>query len=96
MPLLRVPENDKYSPTIRTKMNLGDRPSAKFWTHKREPLDHLSIDWRNSELAVQIRLKSVWFQSNKSFGCCAEVEHVMVRQNDLSCPFEGSGDESED
>ena len=95
-PLLRRPDNDKYSPTIRTKMTLGDSPSAKFWTHKKAPLSHNNIDWRNSEFAVQIRLKSVWFQSNKSFGCCAEVEHVMVRQSDSSCPFEGdkSDDES--
>ena len=69
-------------------MTLGDKPSAKFWTPERTPLDHNTISWRDSEFAVQCRLKSIWFQSNKSFGGCLEVEHVLVRGADTSCPFE--------
>ena len=69
-------------------MTLGENPSAKFWYPSKQPLDYKSINWRDSEVAVQVRLKSIWFQSNKSFGGCLEVEHVMVRERDLSCPFE--------
>ena len=46
----------------------------------------MDIDWKNSEFAVQCRLKYVWFQA-KSFGECLEAEHIMVKQADLSCPF---------
>ena len=88
VPLKKEPSDPKYSATVRTKMTLGDRPSAKFWTPERTPLDHNTISWRDSEFAVQCRLKSIWFQSNKSFGGCLEVEHVLVRGADTSCPFE--------
>ena len=30
----------------------------------------------------------MWFQANRSFGGCLEVEHLMVRQADMSCPFD--------
>ena len=69
-------------------MTLGEKPSARFWTTDKQPLDHRSISWRESEFAVQARLKSIWFQSNRSFGGTLEVEHVLVRQADKSCPFE--------
>ena len=68
-------------------MTLGQKPSAKFWTIDKKPLDYQDICWRDSEFAIQVRLKSIWFQSNKSFGGCLEVEHVLVRQTDNSCPF---------
>ena len=69
-------------------MTLGEKPSARFWTTEKQPLDHHSISWRESEFAVQARLKSIWFQSNRSFGGTLEVEHVLVRQADNSCPLE--------
>ena len=88
VPLKKDPSDPKYAATVRTKMTLGLRPSAKFWTSEKTPLDHNNISWRDSEFAVQCRLKSIWFQSNKSFGGCLEVEHVLVRGADTSCPFE--------
>ncbi len=69
-------------------MTLGDRPSAKFWTTDKQPLDHTKLSWRDSEFAAQVRLKSIWFQSHRSFGACLEVTHLLVRQRDLSCPFD--------
>ena len=88
VPLKKEPSDPKYSGTVRTKMTLGDKPSAKFWTTDKKPLEHANISWRDSEFAVQVRLKSIWFQSNRSFGGTLEVEHVLVRQADNSCPFE--------
>ena len=95
VPLKKEPSDPKYSGTVRTKMTLGDKPSAKFWTTDKKPLEHANISWRDSEFAVQVRLKSIWFQSNRSFGGTLEVEHVLVRQADNSCPFENDAiDES--
>jgi hypothetical protein len=88
VPLKKEPSDPKFSATVRTKMTLGDKPSAKFWTTTKQPLDYNNIAWRDSEFAVQVRLKSIWFQANKSFGGCLEVEHVLVRQADRGCPFE--------
>ena len=87
-PLKKQAGDAKYSNLIRTKMTLGDKPSAKFWGADKKPLDPKNIDWRNSEFGVQVRLKSIWFQANRSFGGCLEVEHVLVQQTDQSCPFE--------
>ena len=75
-------------------MTLGDKPSVNIWGVDRKAIDHKDVDWRNSEFAVQVKVKSMWFQSNKSFGGCLEVEHLMVRQTDMSCPFDA--DESVD
>ena len=87
-PLKKQASDMKYSNLIRTKMTLGDKPSAKFWGADKKPLDPKTINWRNSEFGVQVRLKSIWFQANRSFGACLEVEHVLVQQTDQSCPFE--------
>ena len=92
VPLKKEPSDPKYSATVRTKMTIGEKPSAKFWTTTKQPLDYNNISWRDSEFAVQVRLKSIWFQANTSFGGCLEVEHVLVRQADTSCPFESDGD----
>ena len=42
----------------------------------------------NSEFAVQVKVKSMWFQSNRSFGGCLEVEHLKIGQADRHCPFD--------
>jgi len=65
-------------------------PASSPWIIERLTGDS---QWRDSEFAVQVRLKSIWFQSNKSFGGCLEVEHVMVRQRDMSCPFDDDASE---
>lgn len=93
VPLKKEPNDPKYSALVRLKMTFGDNPSARFWTPSKQPLDYRTINWRDSEFAVQVRLKSIWFQSNKSFGGCLEVEHVMVRQRDMSCPFDDDASE---
>ena len=88
-PLVKPPSDPKYAPCLRTKMTLGEKPSVKCWQAKtKAALDHQDIDWRGSELGVQVRLKCLWFQSNKSFGATLEVEHVLVQSYDTCCPFE--------
>ena len=69
-------------------MTLGEKPSVRFWTTEKQPVDYHNTSWRESEFAVQARLQSIWLQSNRSFGGTLEVEHVLVRQADKSCPFE--------
>ena len=89
-PMLRIPDDNKYSNTVRTKMTLGDKPSAHFWHEDKTPFaegQHKTIDWRNSQFAIQVRLKSVWFQANKSYGATLEVEHILIKQADAACPF---------
>jgi len=89
-PMLRTPDDSKYSNTVRTKMTLGDNPSAHFWHEDKTPFvenQHKTIDWRNSTFALQVRLKSVWFQANKSYGATLEVEHILIKQADATCPF---------
>ena len=53
-----------------------------------------SVAWSSSTFACEVALNGVGFQAN-SFGPMLETTNVMVRAEDLNCPFAQSDPESD-
>ena len=75
---------------MRTKLTLGGgKCSAKVWNDARQrltPAEVEEIDWPSAQLGVVVRVVGVYFQA-QSFGPMLEVESLLVKAEDASCPF---------
>ena len=48
-------------------------------------------DFQNSSCACEVALKGVYFQAN-TFGPMLKVTNLMIRPEDVSCPFESDSE----
>ena len=92
-PIKKAPSKEGYASTMRTKLTLpqdsAKKCSFRAWDEQKQPLSTeqlTEVDWPRASLGVMVRIVGVYFQA-QSFGPMLEVENLLIKAEDTSCPF---------
>ena len=82
-----LPDNEGYNKNLKVKVNLQDPCKLRAWNKGKQQVE-LPTEWKNTNLAACIKIKSVYSAQN-AVGVVVEASDIMICENASveSCPF---------
>jgi hypothetical protein len=82
-----IKDSERYSPTFKTKINLGGAGRVKIWDDEGRPRDAPET-WKESLVKARVKVKGVWFMGQSSCGVTFDTTDVKVlAEHSEECPL---------